>query len=41
MQHKLLTFMLGYVILLASVGLSHNRSVERYLKLLVHKFGLD
>ncbi|XP_058806367.1 protein mono-ADP-ribosyltransferase PARP16 isoform X2 [Phymastichus coffea] len=40
-QHKLLTFMLGYVVLLASVGLSHNRNVERYFRLLMRRFGLD
>ncbi|KAL7295219.1 mono [ADP-ribose] polymerase PARP16 [Trichogramma pretiosum] len=40
-QHKLLTFMFGYIVLLASVGLTHNRNVERYFKLLMRKFGLD
>ncbi|XP_015175960.1 PREDICTED: mono [ADP-ribose] polymerase PARP16 [Polistes dominula] len=40
-QHKLLTFMLGYVILLASVGLTHNKQVEKYYRLLVQKTGLD
>ncbi|XP_011494163.1 PREDICTED: mono [ADP-ribose] polymerase PARP16 [Ceratosolen solmsi marchali] len=40
-QHKLLTFMLGYVVLLASIGLSQNRNVERYFRLLINKFGLD
>ncbi|XP_031782737.1 protein mono-ADP-ribosyltransferase PARP16 [Nasonia vitripennis] len=40
-QHKLLTFMLSYVVLLASVGLSHNRNVERYVRSFIQKFGLD
>lgn len=40
-QHKLLTFMLGYVILLASVGLTHNKQVEKYYRLFVQKTGLD
>lgn len=40
-QHKLLTFMLGYVILLASVGLTHNKQVEKYYRLLVQKTGFD
>ncbi|XP_047349462.1 uncharacterized protein LOC124949030 isoform X2 [Vespa velutina] len=40
-QHKLLTFMLGYVILLASVGLTHNKQVEKYYRLFVQKTGLN
>ena len=40
-QHKLLTFVLGYVVLLASVGLTHNKQVEKYYKLFVQKAGLD
>lgn len=40
-QHKLLTFVLGYVVLLASVGLTHNKQVERYYKLFVQKIGLE
>ncbi|XP_076249321.1 protein mono-ADP-ribosyltransferase PARP16-like [Calliopsis andreniformis] len=40
-QHKLLTFVLGYVVLLASVGLTHNKQVEKYYKLFVQKVGLE
>ncbi|KOX68906.1 Poly [ADP-ribose] polymerase 16 [Melipona quadrifasciata] len=40
-QHKLLTFVLGYVILLASVGLTHNKQVEKYYKLFAQKVGLE
>ncbi|XP_028522058.1 protein mono-ADP-ribosyltransferase PARP16 isoform X2 [Apis cerana] len=40
-QHKLLTFVLGYVVLLASVGLTHNKQVEKYYKLFAQKVGLE
>lgn len=40
-QHKLLTFVLGYVVLLASVGLMHNKQVEKYYKSLVQRVGLE
>ncbi|KZC12652.1 Poly [ADP-ribose] polymerase 16 [Dufourea novaeangliae] len=40
-QHKLLTFVLGYVVLLASVGLTHNKRVEKYYKLFAQKVGLE
>ncbi|KAK2583882.1 hypothetical protein KPH14_001156 [Odynerus spinipes] len=40
-QHKLLTFMLGYVILLASVGLTHNKQVEKYYRLFFQKTGFN
>lgn len=40
-QHKLLTFVLGYMVLLASVGLMHNKQVEKYYKSFVQKVGLE
>lgn len=40
-QHKLLTFMFGYVILLASVGLMHNKQLEKYYRLFFQKTGFD
>ncbi|XP_078039029.1 protein mono-ADP-ribosyltransferase PARP16-like isoform X2 [Augochlora pura] len=40
-QHKLLTFVLGYLLLLTSVGLTHNKQVERYYKLFAQKLGLE
>ncbi|XP_057324159.1 protein mono-ADP-ribosyltransferase PARP16 [Microplitis mediator] len=40
-QNKLLTLLLGYVVLLVSVGLSHNKNVERYYKLFIKKIGFD
>ncbi|KAG7196686.1 hypothetical protein KM043_016018 [Ampulex compressa] len=40
-RHKLLTFVLGYVVLLASVGLTHNKQVEKYYKLFVQKAGFE
>ncbi|XP_011298347.1 mono [ADP-ribose] polymerase PARP16 [Fopius arisanus] len=40
-QNKFLTFVLGYVVLLVSVGLSQNRSVEKYYRLFIQKAGLD
>ncbi|XP_053985328.1 protein mono-ADP-ribosyltransferase PARP16 isoform X1 [Hylaeus volcanicus] len=40
-QHKLLTFVLGYVVLLASVGITHNKQVEKYYKLFAQKVGLE
>ncbi|PSN47378.1 Mono [ADP-ribose] polymerase PARP16 [Blattella germanica] len=39
-RHKLLTLILGYVLLLASVGLSNNRAVQRYYLLMLKKVGL-
>lgn len=39
--HKLLTFMLGYVILLASVGLTHNKQVEKYYRLFFQNTGFN
>lgn len=38
-QHKLLTFVLGYVVLLASVGLTQNKQVEKYYRLFLQKAG--
>ncbi|XP_012289106.1 mono [ADP-ribose] polymerase PARP16 [Orussus abietinus] len=38
-RHKLLTFILGYVVLLTSVGLTHNKHVEKYYRLLIQKAG--
>ncbi|GLG99730.1 Protein mono-ADP-ribosyltransferase PARP16 [Gryllus bimaculatus] len=38
-NHKLLTFILGYIVLLASVGLSNNHYVQRYYKMLLHRAG--
>ncbi|XP_033329435.2 protein mono-ADP-ribosyltransferase PARP16 [Megalopta genalis] len=40
-QHKLLTFVLGYLVLLTSVGLTHNKQVEKYYKLFAQKIGLE
>lgn len=40
-QHKLLTFVLGYVVLLASVGLTQNKQVEKYYRLFIQKAGFD
>ncbi|XP_051176079.1 protein mono-ADP-ribosyltransferase PARP16 [Leptopilina boulardi] len=40
-KHKLLTFVLGYVVLLASVGLTHNKHVEKYLKLFIQRAGFE
>ncbi|XP_066584980.1 protein mono-ADP-ribosyltransferase PARP16 isoform X2 [Prorops nasuta] len=40
-QHKFLTFVLGYVVLLASVSLAHNKQVEKYYRFLVQKVGLE
>ncbi|XP_015127379.1 protein mono-ADP-ribosyltransferase PARP16 [Diachasma alloeum] len=40
-QNKFLTFVLGYVVLLVSVGLSQNRSVEKYYRFFIQKVGLD
>lgn len=40
-QNKFLTFVLGYVVLLVSVGLTQNKNVEKYYKLLIQKAGLD
>lgn len=39
-SHKLLTFIIGYVVFLASVGLSNNQYVQRYYKMLLHRAGL-
>lgn len=38
-SHKLLTFIIGYVVLLASVGLSNNHYVQRYYKMMLHRAG--
>jgi len=38
-RHKLLTFILGYVVLLASVGLSNNQLVQRYYHLILKRAG--
>jgi len=40
-QHKLLTFVLGYVVLLASVGLTQNKQVEKYYRLFIQKAGFE
>ncbi|XP_076644301.1 protein mono-ADP-ribosyltransferase PARP16-like [Halictus rubicundus] len=40
-QHKLLTLVLGYVVLLASVGLTHNKQIEKYYKLFAQKVGIE
>ncbi|XP_046428658.1 protein mono-ADP-ribosyltransferase PARP16 isoform X1 [Neodiprion fabricii] len=40
-RHKLLTFVLGYVVLLASVGLTHNKYVEKYCRLFIQKVGFQ
>ncbi|XP_024946806.1 mono [ADP-ribose] polymerase PARP16 isoform X2 [Cephus cinctus] len=40
-RHKLLTFVLGYIVLLTSVGLTHNKHVEKYYRLFVQKAGFD
>jgi poly[ADP-ribose] polymerase 16 len=39
-RHKLLTFMLCYVVLLASVGLTSNRLVQQYYNLVLKRVGL-
>lgn len=39
-RHKLLTFILGYMVLLASVGLSNNHMVQRYYHLILKRAGL-
>ncbi|KAK0094597.1 hypothetical protein PV326_010490 [Microctonus aethiopoides] len=40
-QNKFLTLVLGYVVLLVSVGLTNNKNVEKYYKFLIQKIGLD
>ncbi|XP_012254239.1 protein mono-ADP-ribosyltransferase PARP16 [Athalia rosae] len=40
-RHKLLTFVIGYVVLLASVGLSHNKYVEKYYRSFIQKVGFQ
>ncbi|XP_076294868.1 protein mono-ADP-ribosyltransferase PARP16-like [Lasioglossum baleicum] len=40
-QHKILTLVLGYVVLLASVGLTHNKQIEKYYKLFAQKVGIE
>ncbi|XP_076644296.1 protein mono-ADP-ribosyltransferase PARP16-like isoform X2 [Halictus rubicundus] len=40
-HHKFLTFVLGYVVLLTSVGLTHNKQIEKYYKLFAQKVGLE
>ncbi|XP_069672200.1 protein mono-ADP-ribosyltransferase PARP16-like [Periplaneta americana] len=39
-RHKLLTFILGYIVVLASVGLSNNDMVQRYYHLMLKRVGL-
>ncbi|XP_022191036.2 protein mono-ADP-ribosyltransferase PARP16 isoform X2 [Nilaparvata lugens] len=39
-QHKLLAGIFGYVILLASLGLSNNQNVMRYYRMFLNKAGL-
>ncbi|XP_043280335.1 protein mono-ADP-ribosyltransferase PARP16 [Venturia canescens] len=39
-RNKMLTFVLGYVVLLASVGLSQNKNIEKFCRLLSQKIGL-
>ncbi|XP_067013516.1 protein mono-ADP-ribosyltransferase PARP16 [Anabrus simplex] len=39
-SHKLLTFIISYVVLLATIGLSNNHYVQRYYKMLLHRAGL-
>jgi hypothetical protein len=38
-KHKLLTFILGYVVLLTSVGLANNQEVQRYYCLMLRRVG--
>ncbi|XP_063981787.1 protein mono-ADP-ribosyltransferase PARP16 [Diachasmimorpha longicaudata] len=40
-QNKFMTFVLGYVVLLVSVGLSQNRSLEKYYRFFIQKIGLE
>lgn len=39
-QHKVLTFLFGYVLLLALIGFSNNRTVQRYYHLILKRVGL-
>jgi hypothetical protein len=39
-RHKLLAFMLCYVVLLASVGLSSSQLVQQYYHLMLKRAGL-
>ena len=39
-RHKFLTFFFGYILLLASVGLSNNHAVQRYYHLMLKRVGL-